>query len=137
MADLTITAANVIAQAGATLRHGTAGAAVTAGQMGYYDATTGTYKLADNDSGTAAVRVADCMFLHAAEIGQPVTVLKAGPVALGSVLTAGAAYYLSNTPGGICPVADLATGEYVQLIGLATSASVLNVAFQATGVAHA
>lgn len=137
MADLSITAANVIAQAGATLRHGTAGAAVTAGKPGYYDAATDSYKLADNDSGTAEVRTADCMFLHAAEVGQPVTVLKAGPVALGAILTAGEVYYLSKTPGGICPVGDLATGEYVQIVGIATSTSVLDVAFKASGVAHA
>ena len=50
-------------------------------------------------------------------------------------MTAGVAYYLSDTPGGICPVADLATGEYPTIIGIATSTTVLDVKFHASGVA--
>jgi hypothetical protein len=49
-------------------------------------------------------------------------------------MTAGVAYYLSDTPGGICPVADLGTGEYPSIVGIATSTTVLNVNFQSSGV---
>ena len=56
MADLTLTAASVLAGSNATTRLGTAGATITAGQVVYFDDTTNTFKLADTDSATAAVR---------------------------------------------------------------------------------
>jgi hypothetical protein len=59
-----------------------------------------------------------------------VTVHKRGAITIGATLTAGTAYYLSDTPGGICPLADLLSGEYVVLLGLAASTTVLNVNIQ-------
>ena len=57
MADITITAANVVASAGARIEHGTAGATVTAGQIVFLDSTTtGKWQLADADAATAAAR---------------------------------------------------------------------------------
>ena len=101
MADLTITAANVAARGGASIRHGVAGAAVTAGQVVYLDAADGTYKLADHDSPTAAVRSPAGIALHTAAIGQPLAVHVAGPITIGATITAGVAYYLSGTPAVI------------------------------------
>ena len=135
MADLSITAANVLAGAGATVARGTAGATITQGQAVYLDASDGKWKLADNNSATAAVRVPGGIALNGASNGQPLAVLTAGPITIGASLTAGVAYYLSDTPGGICPVADLASGEYPCLIGMATSSSVINVAINPAGVA--
>ncbi len=135
MADLTITAANVLAGAGAAVSRGVAGATVTAGQAVYLDTSDGKWKLADNNSATAAVRSPDGIALNGASNGQPLSVLTAGPITIGAALTAGVAYYLSDTPGGICPVADLATGEYPTVIGIATSTTVLNVQINSSGVA--
>ena len=136
MADLSITAANVIAAAAATVdRAHAAGATITAGQVVYLDRTDGEYKLADNNSATAAVRGPRGIALNGAADGQPLAVATEGPVAFGAVLTAGVAYYLSDTPGGICPVADLASGEYPTLLGIATSTDVLDVDIHSAGVA--
>lgn len=135
MADITITAANVVAGASATMKHGTAGATITAGQVVYQAASDKKWKLADNDSATAEVREATGIALNGASNGQPIAVLTAGPVTIGATLTAGVAYYLSATPGGICPVADILSGDYVCLVGMATSTSVLDVDFSYTGVA--
>lgn len=135
MADLTITAASVIAGSGARIAHGTAGASVTAGQVVYLDSATGTYKLADNDSATAALRSPVGIALHAAVSGQPLAVLTKGPITIGATMTAGVAYYLSGTPGGICPVADLATGDYPTILGIATSTTVLEINIQESGAA--
>ena len=134
MADLTITAASVLASGGATTREGVAGAAITAGQVLYED-TTGTWKLADNDSGTGAVRSPDGIALNGAAAGQPLKILTKGPITIGATLTPGVAYYLSGTPGGICPVADLSTGDYPTIIGIAKSTTVLDVNIQESGVA--
>jgi hypothetical protein len=135
MADLTITAANVIAGAGSDIEHGTGGATITAGQQVYRDAATGRYLLADSNSATVAARTDRGTALNGCANGQPLAVHKEGPITIGATLTAGVAYYLSDTPGGICPVADVGSGEYSSIIGIATSTTVLNVDIQASGVA--
>lgn len=135
MADLSITVANVLAQAGAITDVGTLGATVTAGQVLYKDTSDGSLKLADNNSATAAARSPCGIALNGGASGQPCKYLKEGDLAVGSILTAGVAYYLSDTAGGICPVADLASGEYPTVIGIARSASVLRVKFIESGVA--
>lgn len=134
MADITITAANVIAGAGADTENGTLGAAVTAGQVLYKAAADGLWYLADNNSATAAVRQATGIALNGGGIGQPVRVLKSGLCTIGATLTAGVAYYVSDTPGGICPVADVGAGEYSCLVGIATTTGILDVRFQYSGV---
>lgn len=135
MADLTITAANVVAGTGANIGTGTANASITAGQVLYLDSTTGRYGLADNNSASAAVRAPVGIALHATASGQPIAFLTSGPITIGATMTAGVAYYLSDTAGGICPVADLASGEYPSIIGIATSTTVLDVKFHSSGVA--
>ena len=103
MADLSITAASVVARGGSKAKNGAAGAAVTAGQLVYLEKSSGTYKLADSNSGTAEARSPDGIALNAAAVGQPLRVLVEGPITIGATLTAGVAYYASATPGGICP----------------------------------
>jgi hypothetical protein len=135
MADLVITAASVLSGAGALVAHGTAGAALTAGQVVYLDEATSTYKLSDSNSATAAVRDVDGIALHAAASGQPIAVHTRGPITIGATLVAGQTYAASETPGGIQPVADLGSGEYPTILGMATSTTVLNVKIQTAGVA--
>jgi hypothetical protein len=133
MADLSVTAANVVAGSGAKKATGTAGATITAGQVVYFDSTTSTYKLADTDSATAAVRSPAGIALHGATSGQPLTVLTSGPVAIGATVAVGDVYYLSGTAGGLAPFADVAAGDYPCIIGICTSTSVLNVKIQEAG----
>ena len=135
MADLTLTAANVLAGSNATTNLGTAGATITAGQVVYFDDTTKTYKLADTDSATAAVRSPAGIALNGASAGQPLMVQTGGDITLGAVLTAGVAYYLSGTAGGICPVADVTSGDYPVILGMAKSTSVLAIKIVEAGVA--
>lgn len=135
MTDLTITAANVVAGVGASTENGTLGATVTAGQVVYKAAADGKWYLADNNSATAEVRIAKGIALNGGGNNQPVRVLLSGLVTIGATMTAGVSYYLGDTPGGICPVADLSGGEYTCLIGLATSTTVLDVEIHYSGVA--
>jgi hypothetical protein len=111
-----------------------AGATVTAGQALYLDTADGKWKLADNNSATVAARTPGGIALNGASNGQPLSVLTSGPITIGATLTAGVAYYLSDTPGGLCPVADLGSGEYPTVIGIATSATVLKVQINPSGV---
>lgn len=135
MSDISVTATSVFAGSDATVENGTLGATVTAGQVLYKAAATGTWKLADCNDASAEVRTPTGIALNGGASGQPVRVLRSGSLTLNPVLTAGVAYYLSGTAGGIRPVADNTTGDYPSLIGIATSTTVLKVGFSYSGVA--
>jgi hypothetical protein len=134
MADLVITAASVVAGANARITHGIAGATVTAGQVLYLDPTTGKWNLADTDSATAAVRAATGVALNGAALNQPVAVQTSGLLTIGATVAAGVAYYLSGDAGGICPVADLAAGDFPLIVGMGTSTTVIDVDIKYPGV---
>lgn len=133
MADLTVTAANVLASEGATVEQGKFGATLIAGKVVYRDETTKKYGLADSN-GAAATRIVRGISLNGGGDGQPGAIVRSGPVNVGATLTPGLAYYLSDTPGGICPVADVGAGENVVLLGVALSASILQLDIQNSGV---
>jgi hypothetical protein len=135
MADLSITVANVAAGSGAVVVEGTAGATITAGQVVYLDSSTNTFKLADCNSATAAVRSPYGIALHGSLSGQPLAVQRSGSITLGATMTAGVVYYLSGTPGGVRPVADNTTGDYPVALGIATSTTVLKMGILEAGVA--
>jgi len=112
-ADLSITQASFIPGANAKKQIGTAGAAITIGQLLYYDSTAGTWKLADaNASATTAAVVA--IAASAAASGQPVIVItEDDDLTLGATLSMTApVYVLSGTAGGIAPTADIVAGWY-------------------------
>jgi hypothetical protein len=134
MADLVITAANVAAGSTARTAHGTAGVAISPGQATYRDPDDNLIKLADCDNADADVRGLFGIALNSAAAGQPVTVAQRGPVTIGAAVVAGVGYYLSATPGGICPVADLGAGDYPLLIGFAINATDIDID-PATGAA--
>lgn len=133
MTDLTVTAASVLPGAGAVTEDGLAGATITAGQAVYRD-TDGTYKLADADGASATIRTARGIALNGASSGQPVRIQRSGEITIGATLTPGTSYYLSGTPGGICPLADVGTGEYYHLVGIAKSSTNLLLALAYSGV---
>lgn len=136
MADISVTATSVVPGSACSIsRNANAGATITAGQVVYLEASSGTYKLADCNSATAAVRSPVGIALNGASSGQPLAVANAGPVTFNAAFTAGVVYYLSGTAGAIRPVADNTTGDYPVSLGMATSTTVLNVKIQEAGVA--
>ena len=137
MADISITAGSVVPSANATKVSGTAGAAISGGQTVYYDTTARTYKLADgNDTLLMPVVGIAC---NTAGTGQPITVCTADPdLAIGTHgLTIGTAYYQSATPGGICPVADVTTGNFVTALFIVKSATTVTFGVLGGGAAKA
>lgn len=139
MADISITSASVISAAAARRNRGTSGATIVPGDFVYLDAeTTGKYLLADADAAAAAARGATgklAVALNGAADGQPLDVHEEGLLTVGAVLTAGVTYYLSDTPGKICPLADVTGGDYYVVVGVAVSTTQLKVDFQYSGVA--
>lgn len=133
MADLTITAASVLQGSNASVVHGRAGATITQGQMVYLEAASGKYKLADADGATTEIKTPVGVALNSASDGQPLAIQVRGDITIGATLTLNARYYLSSTPGGIEPEADLSAGELCTLVGIATSTTVLRLIMATAG----
>lgn len=134
MVDIVITAANVLKGSNARTERGTAGGAINPGQMVYRDANDGKYKLADADGANAAAKAPRGFALNGAADGQPLEIQRSGDITIGGTLTPGITYYLSSNPGGICPVADVGTGENYVVVGIAKSATVLAIGINPSGV---
>lgn len=135
MADIAVTAANVVAGANAEKDTGIAGETIAAGKTVYKSSTTKKWMLTDSNSATVEARKPGGIALNGAALNQPLIVHKSGDITIGATLTAGTAYWQSDTPGGICPLADVGSGEYVGLIGIAKSTTVLAVDIQFPNVA--
>lgn len=129
MADITITAGNVLRVSGDVVR-GTSGATITAGHALYYDSAAGTYKLCDNDNASSTVRTFFGIALNGASSGQPVDIQINGVINIGATVGVGTVYTTSATAGGIAPSSDLSAGEYTHIIGVAITTA--NIQFCAT-----
>jgi hypothetical protein len=134
MAALSITAANVAAGSDAVIESGTAGATITAGQLVYRDEADGKYKLVDCDSATAAARNPRGIALNGAANGQPLKIQRSGDITMGATLVAGTTYYAAPTAGDVGPLGDVASGDDPIIIGIAKSASVLQMRIVDPGV---
>lgn len=135
MADIAITAANVLKTSTTKTKDGVAGVAILAGQYIVRDPVTRRMILGDGD-----VLVTDVEYsgvaLNTAAIGQPVEYAWGGDLTVGAVLTGpGRIYILSSTPGALAPVADLAVGDFTLVVGIAKSTSIITLNPQTAGVA--
>ncbi len=134
MADIVITAANVVPSAKARIWREVAGVAIAAGQVIYRDPEDGhKAKLADANSGSAPARAPEGMAINSAAAGQEVSYVKEdAELTLGAVVSNGTVYVLSATPGGVAPAGDLAAGWYPCVLAVGISAT--KVAFRAEGL---
>ena len=106
------------------------GEAVDAGEVVFLH-TGGTYMLADCTD-TAKDEIAGIAVTGNASSAYG-NIATGGTIDLGATLTVGERYYLS-TGGNIMPSGDLTTGDYVSLLGIATSTSLLQLSFINAGV---
>lgn len=134
MADLSITAGNVAWVSGTRPKVVTGGATITRGQALYKDDSDNEYKLAD--AGAVGTAVLDGIALTDGTDGAEMLVAPRGATLnIGATTTAGTIYVISETAGGIAPVGDLATGDFVVVafVGSGT-ANVEIIAQPATGI---
>lgn len=135
MADLVLTATAIVKTATTKVEYGMfAGEAIIAGEVVYRDPSLGTVFKADADSATAAARTVRGFALNGGGIGQPIAVAYGGSLTIGAVMTKGLVYCLSDVAGKIRPVADNASGDFVSLLGVASSTSVLDININNSGV---
>ena len=139
MADLSVTAANVLAGSGATIEDGTCGeAAVTAGMSMYWKTSDRKWYMAQHDGTAAASGYATGsrvgISLNGAAASQPIKILREGNLTAGATVGIGTIYYVGTGYGGICAAADLATGDYVTLLGVGTTTAIIKVSPIISGV---
>ena len=138
MADLSVTAASVVASANAVkLNQYNAGATITAGQVVYLDANS-KWQLMDANASATGNDPANTrgIALGGGANNQPITVaIKDSWFTPGATLTNSVAYYASPNAGAIAPVADITTGNYATVLGVARSTTILNLNPTAAGVA--
>ncbi len=132
MADVTVTAANVVA-GNVTLSKGTAGETITAGQVLYKKASDSKYYLADADAGSAESTVVG-IAVTGAILDETVHFQTSGTIDIGGTVTKGLIYVLSGTAGGVAPSADLASGDYTSILGVASSTTNIAISLNNSGI---
>lgn len=140
MADLTITNATPVTGAANAFGDGTAGSTTISRGMAVYRDTTDSYRYKPADSSSAAKATVVGLALNTSTAaGHPMRVQTRGQVTLGTTLEVGQVYVLSGTSNGgkICPVTDIDSGEYVTVLGVASSTTVLDLDINVTGIVSA
>lgn len=135
MADLTVVASNVKPGTDTVTKRGIAGEAISAGQS-VFKAADGGIELCENDQ---AALDAACigLSLNDAAVDQPIEYGVTGDVDMGAILAIGQTYIVGAAPGGIAPEGDAVAGEFVTVIGVATTTNLLKLGLLQSGVAHA
>lgn len=132
--DLVITAANVkIGGASAKTQDVVFGETVTNGQPVYLKASDGKYYKADNDASEATAEARGIALVGNSADGYGI-IVTSGPIYIGATTAAGMNYVVSSTAGGIAPVADLGSNDYITSLGHAISTTVIYVDIRAYAV---
>lgn len=102
----------------------------------YLKASDTRYWKADNNVTSAEAAVIG-IALTGSSAGQSVNVQISGSITIGGTIAAATQYIVSATAGGICPIADLASTQYMSNIfyGSTTAIGIMNL--KATGVVKA
>ena len=114
----------------------TYGATIAAGQTVYKDtADADKWKLADADNTTATAGSGGIGIAVTPGVdgGKGIVATGGKVILVGTTMAVGTTYIVSDTPGGIKPTADAATGDYVTIVGNASTTTQLDITLVATG----
>lgn len=136
MADLaSITA--VRPTANTIIKKVTYGATIAAGQTVYLDTTDNEYKLADANGSETTAKTRGIAVTPGVDAGYGYIATGGDIILVGTTMAVGGVYVQSGTAGGIAPEADLVASDYVTTLGIATTATQLNLKIQISGTQHA
>ncbi len=137
MANLSITAAEVLPVTGSTaIQYGIAGAAISAGDVCYFENSSATWKLFDSND-VAANTKTPAVALSSAAIGQPLGLATGGDITIGATAaaTTGDVYVASATAGKMAPAAQPeSSGSRLVVIGAAKGSNKMALILSNTGV---
>lgn len=124
------------AAAASSAETGTAGETLIAGQAIYLDTSdSNKVKLADADNLASAK--ARGVTLGGAASGQPVKYLTSGLLNPGATVVVGEAYVVSVTAGGIGIHSELASTDFITILGVGTTTAQIKVLINVSGKAKA
>lgn len=126
MANLSITAANVSMTADTVEEVGIAGEALTPGQPVYFNPLASKWLKAEAGD-TEAKAQAQRITLTSAALNARVLLAAGGKVNIGATVVRNTVYVVSQTSGLLCPLADLATDDWVTIVGIADTTSTLKL----------
>jgi hypothetical protein len=121
MADISITSASVIWVDGPKTT-GICGEAITKAGMPLYQNSSDLKLYMCIDTSQAAAACVGVSLNVTSAANQPITYAQPGAnVTYNAALTEGAGFYVTDTAGGLSLFADRNTGDWLQLVGVATS----------------
>lgn len=135
MAAISVTAGNVLRVDGDVVNGFLAGATITAGMSVYVD-SAGAVQIGTNatSAGSGVGAQLTGIALNGGSSGQPIQILRPGGVVnIGGTVAVGKQYCL-GTSGGIIPVDDIATGEYITTVGVGLTAANIKTNHTVSGV---
>jgi len=134
MGDVNLTEASVKPTATTIKQRGTFGATIVQGTVLYFDASDSEWKIADCTAATtdAAAGIA----LTSGADGQPGWIATGGDLTVDQVTLAAPVFILSQA-GQMCPTADLANGDYITVVGAASSTTNFKIGFIVTSAVAA
>ena len=130
MADISVTQSAVkAADANTQKATGTSGEAINIGQSVYADPSTGKIYKAQATNSTHTANLVGVSLSRTEGADQPIVYATEGNITFqAAALTVGQVYVVSAAAaGGIAPVSDLASTNYVGVLGVATSATNLKL----------
>lgn len=132
MADVTVTPANVEMTDDTVATTGIAGEALVQGQSAYLNSSGSRWYKSESDDTEAKAETRGIVMTPAAT-GAQVVIATGGTIKPGATLSANTVYVLSVNSGRFAPIADLATGNYVTLIGIGKSTTELSLLLDPQG----
>lgn len=137
MADVAVTATQLLPTADTVLEDGIAGEAIAQGDWLYKKAADQRLWKADNNAAAAeAAEVIGQAMVACAAAAQPMRYGRGGTITQGAAATivSGTVYVLSATPGKACPAADLASGNRVTILGVGNAANGIQLQLNRSGL---
>jgi len=134
MADISITAANVLKGSSASVMDGTSGDTITAGHAVYVNTNDSNKIYRADADGTSPSASPAGIALHAALAGQPIRYVTEDPAfTFGGTVAIGDTIFLSDTPGGLTLAGaqlaspELESGDTIVVMGVAVTTTTVNL----------
>jgi tellurite resistance protein TehA-like permease len=116
---------------------GLLGATIVVGNSLYQDTVDQKWKLCDSNSTLAVGTLKGIAFTAGVDGDYGLIAISGSVIMVGSTLVVGDTYGVGQTPGSVVPMADLVTGDYVNIVGVASTATKMDLGIKATGIIKA